>query len=287
MAPVNYMKHCSACHPLLFDERFKSPAPHKKPEIVHQFLIDRYTQYISENPGELGKAKASVQPNRPVVPAPRTAAKWVPQQVTEAERKLWRETCAECHKVSDPPGALLPVVAPAQITQRWLPHAFFNHEAHQMLSCTSCHIRVTESELTSDVLLPHISACQQCHREDRQEAAEARCFECHSYHDWNKQKRIKGRTTRELLGKVTGSAPATPWGNSSPTGLANSANWLNEESWNNFSCQPRPRFCSSSVGASVLPRWNRNEGTNDVRPLSTNSVDSHEINEVLGRNQIQ
>jgi hypothetical protein len=239
MAPLNYMKHCSACHPLLFDKRFtvfttpadtlapagRKPcypllldkrltvlAPHKKPEIVHQFLINAFTQYIAKNPGEVRKVSVSMErlPNRPIMPPPKTAADWVSQRVMEAERLLWGKTCKECHALSYPAGASLPVVAEAKITPRWLPHASFNHEAHQMLSCTACHTRVTESELTADVLLPGIRTCQQCHREGHKDAAEARCFECHVYHDWSKEKRIKGRFSIPRLLGLAGGASEPP-----------------------------------------------------------------------------
>jgi hypothetical protein len=189
-------------------------APHEKqPDIVHQFLINAFTQYISKNPGEVRMASVSMQrlPNRPIMPPPKTAAEWVSQRVMEAERLLWGKTCNECHQLSYPPGASLPVVAEAKITPRWLPHALFNHQAHQMLSCTSCHARATGSELTAVVLLPGISTCQPCHREDRKDAAEARCFECHVYHDWSKEKRIKGRfPIHGLLGMAGAPEPSGP-----------------------------------------------------------------------------
>src|SRR2546425_12439836 len=53
--------------------------------------------------------------------------------------------------------------------------------------------------LTSDVLLPGIQNCRQCHRPGL-DAAESRCFECHTYHDWSKEKPVKGRfTSQEVL----------------------------------------------------------------------------------------
>jgi cytochrome c peroxidase len=96
----------------------------------------------------------------------------------------------------------LPEVAKTNIAARWLPHAQFDHRAHQMMTCASCHTTTADSHETSDVLLPGIKACQQCHREDKpKEAAEGRCFECHQYHDWAKAKRTKGRfTIPELRG---------------------------------------------------------------------------------------
>jgi hypothetical protein len=168
-------------------------------------LLDTFTRYIAKKPGEVRMASVAREqlPGRPVIPSPKTAAEWVSQRVMEAERLLWGKTCKECHELSYPPGTSLPVVAEAKITPRWLPHALFSHGAHQMLSCTSCHALVSESELTADVLLPGIRTCQPCHREDRKKAAEARCFECHTYHDWSKQKRTRGKfTIPELVGKA-------------------------------------------------------------------------------------
>ena len=113
---------------------------------------------------------------------------------------LWRKACKECHSLSYPGGPeSLPVVAKAAITTRWLQHASFDHQAHQMLACASCHTRVNNSKETSDVLIPGIQVCRECHRNGAN-AAEARCFECHVYHDWNKEKHVNaGYTVPQVL----------------------------------------------------------------------------------------
>jgi uncharacterized paraquat-inducible protein A len=59
------------------------------------------------------------------------------------------------------------------------------------LKCVECHSGATTSQETADVLLPGIAICEKCHRGGRQ-AAESRCFECHTYHDWNQEKSVKG-----------------------------------------------------------------------------------------------
>jgi hypothetical protein len=89
----------------------------------------------------------------------------------------------------------LPEIAPSAIHTRWLEHARFDHHAHRMMSCTSCHAKTLDSHDTMDVLLPGIQTCRECHRDQAQstEVAEGRCFECHQYHDWSKAKRTKGR----------------------------------------------------------------------------------------------
>jgi hypothetical protein len=119
--------------------------------------------------------------------------------MADAQLLLWRKSCRECHRLSYPGGAeALPAVAKAAITARWLPHANFDHEAHQMVQCVSCHAKANDSRETSDILLPGIQTCRQCHHAGA-DAAETRCFECHAYHDWSKEKPVAGKyTVRQL-----------------------------------------------------------------------------------------
>jgi hypothetical protein len=98
-------------------------------------------------------------------------------------------------------------VAKSAIPVRWLNHADFDHDAHRLLTCTACHSDAPTSKLTSDVLLPKIKACQACHREGGAEhdAANARCSDCHQYHDWRKEQFPKNKyTIQQLRGTVGG-----------------------------------------------------------------------------------
>jgi predicted CXXCH cytochrome family protein len=72
---------------------------------------------------------------------------------------------------------------PTAIPESWMPRARFDHRSHQLATCTSCHTTAATSTETSDVLMPAIATCQQCHSDNRR-AADARCFVCHDYHDW-------------------------------------------------------------------------------------------------------
>jgi hypothetical protein len=63
-----------------------------------------------------------------------------------------------------------------------MPHANFDHSQHGLVDCASCHAAATKSQQSSDVLLPGIATCRTCHNSGT-EAAESRCFECHTYHD--------------------------------------------------------------------------------------------------------
>jgi hypothetical protein len=198
---VNYEKHCASCHPLQFDRRFRESAPHKEPKVVYDFVAAKLTSYIAAHPAEIPLVDEPDKrlPSRPPQPPARNAAEWIQQRMADAQLLLWRKSCRECHRLSYPNGPdALPAVAKTAIAARWLPHAEFDHEAHQMVQCASCHAKASESRETSDVLIPGVATCQQCHRAG-QDAAEARCFECHVYHDWSKEKPVAGKFTVEQL----------------------------------------------------------------------------------------
>ncbi len=206
---AEFTKHCVACHTLQFDKRFSNEqVPHDKPEVVHAFLLKRFGEYIAAHPNAVREINPPDRqiPERARVPrVARNAAEWVQFRVDAAEWLLYAKTCKQCHTLR-PASGPLPEVAKSNLTARWFAHSEFDHHAHRMMSCTTCHTRTPESRETSDVLLPGIQTCQQCHREDKpKEAAEGRCFECHQYHDWTKAKPTKGGFT---IHQLRGGAPA-------------------------------------------------------------------------------
>ena len=201
MTPVNYEKHCASCHTLQFDRRFGESAPHKEPRVVYDFVLAKLTAYIAAHPAEVPLVDEPDKrlPSRPPQPPARNAAEWVQQRLADAQLLLWRKSCKECHTLSYPNGFdSLPRVAKSAITTRWLEHGEFDHQAHQMVQCASCHTKASESRETSDVLIPGVETCRQCHRSG-QGSAEARCFECHRYHDWSKEKPVAGKYTVKQL----------------------------------------------------------------------------------------
>ncbi|MFZ3329945.1 MAG: hypothetical protein WA197_04895 [Candidatus Acidiferrales bacterium] len=197
MSPVTYAEHCIACHGLQFDPRFQESVPHDTPEVIHAFLVQKFRQYIPSHPAELRVlAPHRNIPQKPIPPEVRvlTPQQWVALRVSESEELLWRKTCAQCHALGFAPNAALPAVAKSNIPQRWFRHAVFNHDAHKFQQCVECHAGAPKSQETSDVLLPGIQTCEKCHRGGR-EAAESRCFECHTYHDWKNERPVKGTFT--------------------------------------------------------------------------------------------
>jgi hypothetical protein len=204
MAPVKFANSCAGCHSLAFDERFNEGVPHDKPEVVHAFLVKKFSEYIAAHPGDLREMRnpghdLSGKPAQPVV-RPYTPNEWVGARIKDAEELLWRKTCKQCHALSVGAGQNnLPVVEPARTTVKWMPHAKFDHDAHGGFACASCHEKALSSTETSDVLLPGIGTCKTCHAPGP-DRAESRCFECHTYHDWSKRREVKPTFTLPALG---------------------------------------------------------------------------------------
>jgi len=223
MAPVKFANACAGCHSLTFDQRFEDGVPHDRPDVVHSFLVKKFTEYIAGHPADLREVQ---EPGRSLAGRDsgaqgRTAspAQWVRERVAVAEELLWHKTCAQCHAISgsqlqdvkiarwDSAGgrsanggsgrveatlseAKLPRIEAAHTKLQWLPHARFDHDAHTGFACTGCHQNALKSTETSEILIPGIAVCQTCHAPGPGYAS-AECSECHTYHDWSKRKEVK------------------------------------------------------------------------------------------------
>ncbi len=226
MPPPKFANACAGCHLLTFDARFDDGVPHDTPEVIHVFLVKKFSGYIASHAAELQEVQ---DPRRSLTgrangPASRSLSQtqWVAEHVAVSEELLWHKTCSQCHTLSGTtlqdvriarwnaansreslragstgsnklamlPASSLPKIAPANITLQWLPHARFDHDAHRGFSCAGCHQNALTSAEQSDMLIPGIATCQKCHAQDP-DHAESRCFECHTYHDWAKRKEVK------------------------------------------------------------------------------------------------
>jgi hypothetical protein len=132
--------------------------------------------------------------------------------------KLFNNSCATCHELERKIQAL-PQIRAASVPARWFMHARFLHRSHRELECSSCHTRAARSRQTSDVLIPGIELCRECHQNTESRwprqtpAAPTRCTACHAYHDraaesdWDGPLKI-----RSLLEPDPGKEPAGPPG---------------------------------------------------------------------------
>ena len=234
MTPPKFANACAGCHLLTFDKRSDAGVPHDKPQVIHAYLVKKFSEYVASHGAELHEVQdpqrhLTGRANGPVRRA-LSPAQWVAERVAVSEELLWHKTCSQCHAISMTPlqdvriarwdagnahgatritssltgnvhesgAATLPEVAAANITLQWLPQSRFDHDAHRGFSCIGCHQNALTSTETLDILIPGIATCQKCHAPGP-EHTESRCFECHTYHDWAKRKEVKPTFTLPAL----------------------------------------------------------------------------------------
>lgn len=217
LRPINYDAHCARCHPLNVqlagiertDENRdallafeRKPAPHRAPEEVEASLRQRLHRLYQE-------AKPRPEPPGDRALSGWIAARqaqeeaWVTQQLTEAERVLFSGGggCRHCHTETRPwePGTL-PTLAAAKITSRWMPLSHFSHDSHRVLRCDACHEGAEKSTKSSDVLMPGIKSCRECHNPSV--GVKSECVDCHRYHDRSREHGLEGKKSlAEALGR--------------------------------------------------------------------------------------
>lgn len=202
MAAPIYASACQNCHALQFDSHFSESVPHDKPQVVHEFIVLKLTEFIKQHPEAVHESPhplrivfgGKIERQSMLPRIARTPEEWVTFHTEEAENLLWHKTCLQCHRLRydqiDKNGlAGLPAVAPSNIKAVWLPNSVFSHYPHASIACQSCHTKSVNSEETSDVLIPSIKTCQECHNGQPTKLGQAQngCFLCHQYHDWKQR----------------------------------------------------------------------------------------------------
>ena len=201
MLPVDMRQHCAECHRLEFDPAAPGRVlPHGQPEEVIAVINDFYAAELLRrgSSAQIQAAQASAQSlrQRPggstAGAAPSAAPQPAPDPLAEAifvsRKKLddvfGRQLCGVCHEVLTPEQSPLGrfEVLPVQVAALWMPKARFDHAAHTTSTCTDCH-EATTSPTSTDVLMPAIATCRDCHLgEHAARALPSTCIMCHDYH---------------------------------------------------------------------------------------------------------
>lgn len=202
--PISMEKNCGACHDLAFarDGGTLRTLPHGKPEQVAGIIRDFWAS-------RSGRADVALFPRRPPGPAAAPAA--VPAGRAEAAvaqiftgRRFGdgigaRGICNDCHVVTDTGAADILrrfTIQPVTLNDHYLPQGRFPHGRHRSVegrtgeaACLACHQGALTSKAATDVLVPGIANCRQCHGAPARALfasaprAEARCDTCHAFHD--------------------------------------------------------------------------------------------------------
>ena len=171
-------------------------------------------EYIERRPALLAAGGDEEAPRNPAKPARDAAAadkwEWVEERLPQIESLLFdagvkagegdlKYGCQRCHqtrKLNEGPGVKWDVVNP-RVPKRWLRHAVFPHNRHELLRCIECHHGMQDgssaedagfvmlSTRSEDILMPSINVCRSCHQGDAASqigTVSGRCTDCHRYH---------------------------------------------------------------------------------------------------------
>jgi predicted CXXCH cytochrome family protein len=195
MAPIRMTTHCSGCHSLRFDEHDPASAvPHGDLKAALRAVQEHFSRLYVERvlpaawvtgPAALRRRPGDVEPAPPG--ADQAAMAWVNGETATVARELMeKRLCFECHEVTRVPGGTGLEqwrIWPVKLTGDWMPMARFNHAAHSTQKCTGCHDGAARSEHASDILMPTIAKCRECHGGAQENSkVTSSCLMCHPFH---------------------------------------------------------------------------------------------------------
>ena len=240
--PIKFENQCRACHTLTFDPRMEDvEVPHGvQPDRVDAFLRQTYAaQVLSEDPKLLNEVYTprTVLPGKSPIETP--ARKKLDDTVALALKAFFDETpvegssikknnCNECHYFKKDEKGSKNLVEPTKVPDVWFTHAAFDHTAHRGVSCRDCHSRSyaleadgktlakEPSTVATDVLIPTIDNCVQCHAPAKGTGgwfasapstgtggASFDCTECHRYHNGDNPLQGPGAKARDAVEERT------------------------------------------------------------------------------------
>ncbi|HMO16709.1 MAG TPA: cytochrome c3 family protein [Oligoflexia bacterium] len=222
--PVTFKKDCESCHELSFEDFSKTiKVPHASPDVVFSALMEQYALLFLDKNGKVDE----ITNRSPVQSIPKGSiprglrAEYVSEKVLGRARKMEEQifnalSCSVCHEVNEKQVTASLSESRYEITKpdtpsnslganslganslganslgaTWMPGAVFNHSSHQNVDCISCHSKARVSEKTSDVMMPQINLCQECHHDTGKGKGElphdtrvvSTCVMCHVFHE--------------------------------------------------------------------------------------------------------
>ncbi len=192
MKPVDFETMCQDCHALTFDvTQPERQVPHARIQEIIYMLDEFYARRALEGGVQEAAAPEGLRERRRPGQAPTPAERqlaltWARDKARQVGESLFTgRACTVCHAVT--PGRTVEepwMVAPVRVAGVWFPKSRFDHRSHTTMTCADCH-KAEESDKSSDLLIPDIANCQQCHAGEAggHNKLESGCIECHGYHE--------------------------------------------------------------------------------------------------------
>lgn len=204
--PITMEANCGACHDLAFarDGGTIRTLPHGKPAQVAGIIRD-FT--LSQTVAPRDVVGISLDRHRPGVPGlsftgggnARMRADAAVASIFTGKGLGGKGLCTDCHVVTDTGAADITrrfAVQPVSLNDHYLRQGAFPHGKHLTFegktgqaACVACHTGVTRSKASSDVLVPGVANCRQCHGAPAKSLfagtpkAGDSCDTCHVYHE--------------------------------------------------------------------------------------------------------
>lgn len=196
-APIQFDRHCQACHALKIGPEENDVVPHglKASELkqsIHAFLLQMSNTESTTGLQEY-ENRLLGKPRKELAGA---------ALVDDADARLngirthLATTCTKCHSYADGENPFSGDVLPASIPQFWFQHGRFNHASHRAMDCAHCHGEATTATKSNTVMIPNKNTCVECHSPAGSveattpiaaqfAGARSDCVECHTYHGAN------------------------------------------------------------------------------------------------------
>ena len=202
--PVTMTQDCAMCHDLGFEDDggYLRTLRHGEPEEVIATMRDFYLAVALANIRDAEmNSRTRRRPGRAAklrdLNRRELAFKQADNRTAAKVKSIFSKggACFDCHVIDSPTdeASLDYRVRPISVNDSFYPKSPFNHETHDIgnLKCNDCH-KAEQSKLSSDVLLPKIDICRDCHVGEESyrtggKMAEGTlpttCLTCHTYHD--------------------------------------------------------------------------------------------------------
>lgn len=191
MLPIDMKTMCQDCHQLGFDPNAPdTDVPHGRVDRVLETLQGYYAKvaleggYLDEEAPDIVNQRR--RPGRKLTKLERKEAlEWAEEKWrTVAEELVEFRTCVTCHELDrisdDPPNW---DVKPVRVADIWMPKAQFTHKSHTTMVCQDCHAEADTSVESSDVMIPDLESCRECHGgESASNRLQSTCDDCHGFH---------------------------------------------------------------------------------------------------------
>lgn len=231
--PVEMQRDCVMCHSLAFETvgGVTRTLRHGEPDQVVADLTAYYRSAPPTRPLQLG----GMERRRPGAYAEgqvyniyfrEVAVR--PNRAEDAVRAVFSKggACYDCHIVSAPQAGTGWRVAAVDQTPRFLQKGWFDHDAHRETKCADCHTAAPASKASTDLLVPGVRQCRDCHVGEGgarmvkvETATRSSCAMCHEYHSDGGKPWTPQRQRRKNMAAITNKPPDAMGGVSMVTGI--------------------------------------------------------------------